>query len=70
MNAVAEGIGATATTRVLIRRDDAAASNGVSFSGTGAEMDIVVSSVCAYIGALNKMLRFQAPTKSEITNQL
>ena len=32
MNAVAEGIDATATTRVLIRRDDAAASNGVAAS--------------------------------------
>ncbi|XP_047978543.1 2-isopropylmalate synthase A-like [Salvia hispanica] len=74
MNAVAEGIDATATTRVLIRRDDAAASNGVAasraFSGTGAAMDIVVSSARAYIGALNKMLGFQAPAKSETTNQL
>ena len=37
-------------------------------SGTGAGMDIVVSSVKAYIGALNKMLGFkeQYPTKVSI----
>lgn len=31
-----------------------------TFSGTGAHMDIVVSSVRAYIGALNKMLGFKS----------
>ncbi|KAL7209279.1 hypothetical protein ACSBR1_030919 [Camellia fascicularis] len=54
MNAVTEGIDAIATTRVLIRGD-----NNHTFSGTGAGMDIVVSSVQAYINALNKMLGFR-----------
>lgn len=37
-------------------------------SGTGAGMDIVVSSVRAYIGALNKMLGFkeQSPSKASL----
>ncbi|KAH6778405.1 2-isopropylmalate synthase 1 [Perilla frutescens var. hirtella] len=76
MNAVAEGIDAIATTRVLIRRDDAVnhASDGVTvnraFSGTGAAMDIVISSVRAYIGALNKMLGFQSRSKTEKLNQV
>ncbi|KAK9265479.1 hypothetical protein L1049_001703 [Liquidambar formosana] len=73
MNAVTEGIDAIATTRVFI-----CGVNSHSFThpltgetvhrkfcGTGAGMDIVVSSVRAYIGALNKILTFkdQSPTK-------
>ncbi|XP_016505033.1 2-isopropylmalate synthase A isoform X1 [Nicotiana tabacum] len=66
MNAVTEGIDAIASTRVLIRgEDDHAITNGSIgpthhriFSGTGADMDVVISSVRAYIGALNKMLSF------------
>ncbi|XP_038875433.1 2-isopropylmalate synthase 2, chloroplastic-like [Benincasa hispida] len=66
MNAVTEGIDAIATTRVLIRGDKSyTATNALTgeavqrtFSGIGAGMDIVVSSVKAYIGALNKMLGF------------
>ncbi|KAL5848192.1 hypothetical protein ACOSQ3_006242 [Xanthoceras sorbifolium] len=73
MNAVTEGIDAIATTRVLIRGDNnptlthAVTGEMVqrTFSGTGAGMDIVVSSVKAYIGALNKMLGLKdnLPTK-------
>ncbi|XP_059280917.1 2-isopropylmalate synthase A-like [Lycium ferocissimum] len=67
MNAVTEGIDAIASTRVLIRgEDDLAVTNGSAghtphrtFSGTGADMDVVISSVRAYIGALNKMMSFQ-----------
>ncbi|KGN57885.1 2-isopropylmalate synthase 2, chloroplastic [Cucumis sativus] len=67
MNAVTEGIDAIATTRVLIRGDKSYTSTNAltgeavqrTFSGIGAGMDIVVSSVKAYIGALNKMLGFQ-----------
>ncbi|KAF5745665.1 2-isopropylmalate synthase 1 chloroplastic-like [Tripterygium wilfordii] len=67
MNAVTEGIDAIVTTRVLIRRDNQQTSTHAltseevqrTFSGTGAGMDIVVSSVKAYIGALNKMLAFK-----------
>lgn len=66
MNAVTEGIDAIATTRVLIRGDKSYTSTNAltgeavqrTFSGIGAGMDIVVSSVKAYIGALNKMLGF------------
>ncbi|KAA8527261.1 hypothetical protein F0562_034642 [Nyssa sinensis] len=67
MNAVTEGIDAIATTRVLIRGENTLESTNASteetfhrtFSGTGAGMDIVVSSVRAYINALNKMLGFK-----------
>lgn len=76
MNAVTEGIDAIATTRVLIRGENSQISTHAStgetvmrtFSGTGAGMDIVVSSVKAYIGALNKMLGFkdQLPAKDSV----
>ncbi|KAL4269508.1 hypothetical protein GQ457_HM001030 [Hibiscus cannabinus] len=67
MNAVTEGIDAIATTRVLVRAEKSHFSTHAltgeavyrTFSGTGASMDIVVSSVKAYIGALNKMLGFE-----------
>ncbi|KAK4349321.1 hypothetical protein RND71_032076 [Anisodus tanguticus] len=67
MNAVTEGIDAIASTRVLIHsEDDHTITNGSigqivhrTFSGTGADMDVVISSVRAYIGALNKMLSFK-----------
>ncbi|KAI5668612.1 hypothetical protein M9H77_18465 [Catharanthus roseus] len=67
MNAVTEGIDAIATTRVLIRGENghitthALTGDAIhrTFSGTGAEMDIVISSVRAYVGALNKMLSFE-----------
>uniref|UniRef100_A0A7N0TU73 2-isopropylmalate synthase n=1 Tax=Kalanchoe fedtschenkoi TaxID=63787 RepID=A0A7N0TU73_KALFE len=65
MNAVTEGIDAIAATRVVIRSDDSIATNAVTgqkayrtFSGTGAAMDITVSSVRAYVGALNKLVSF------------
>jgi 2-isopropylmalate synthase len=36
------------------------------FSGTGAGMDVVVSSVKAYIAAINKMLSFkETPSSAE-----
>ncbi|KAF2300136.1 hypothetical protein GH714_009461 [Hevea brasiliensis] len=66
MNAVTEGIDAIATTRVVIRGENIHTTLALtgeplirSFSGSGAGMDIVVSSVKAYIGALNKMLAFK-----------
>ncbi|XP_023523405.1 2-isopropylmalate synthase 2, chloroplastic-like [Cucurbita pepo subsp. pepo] len=66
MNSVTEGIDAIATTRVVIRGDNSYLSTNAStgeevqrtFSGIGAGMDIVVASLKAYIGALNKMLGF------------
>lgn len=67
LSAVTEGIDAIATTRVLIRGEKSHTSTHAltglavsrTFSGTGAEMDIVVSSIRAYVGALNKMLSFE-----------
>ncbi|KAI8537646.1 hypothetical protein RHMOL_Rhmol09G0040200 [Rhododendron molle] len=80
MNAVTEGIDALATTRVLVRGENnhiSTRSSGQSgeilhrtFSGTGAGMDIVVSSVRAFVNALNKMLGFnnQAGAMSKTRN--
>nr|UPT51120.1 isopropylmalate synthase 1 [Pogostemon cablin] len=61
-NAVAEGIDAIATTRVVIRADEEAGETTMNraFSGTGEDVNIVVSSARAYVGALNKMLGFQS----------
>ncbi|XP_029126537.1 2-isopropylmalate synthase 2, chloroplastic [Cajanus cajan] len=75
MNAVTEGIDAIATTRVVIRGETSQTSTGTThavtgavvlrtFSGTGAGMDVVVSSVKAYIAALNKMLCFKETSPS------
>ncbi|WIA37513.1 hypothetical protein OEZ86_014425 [Tetradesmus obliquus] len=70
VNSVTEGIQALATTRVSIRptgamRDEAFVekANGFgkvqrTFSGQGADEDIVVSSARAYVAALNKMIGF------------
>lgn len=76
MSAVTEGIDAISTTRVLIRGDNESTTRHNlagevfhrTYSGTGAGMDIVVSSVRAYIGALNKMLsvRDQAMPKGVV----
>ncbi|XP_061351609.1 LOW QUALITY PROTEIN: probable 2-isopropylmalate synthase [Gastrolobium bilobum] len=70
---VTEGIDAIAVTRVVIRRENnntsTHASNGETvyptFSGTGAEVDVVVSSVEAYVAAINKMLGFKESIISE-----
>ncbi|KAH7442559.1 hypothetical protein KP509_03G094500 [Ceratopteris richardii] len=67
LSAVTEGIDAIATTRVVIRSEIAHTSMHAqtgkpvlrTFSGTGASMDVVVSSVRAYISAINKMLGFK-----------
>ncbi|KAK3444079.1 hypothetical protein EUGRSUZ_A00052 [Eucalyptus grandis] len=72
MTAVTEGIDAIATTRVLIRGENNHISTLAltgetihrTFSGIGSSMDITVSSVRAYIGALNKMLGFMELTPS------
>ncbi|KAL6220006.1 hypothetical protein ACLB2K_007764 [Fragaria x ananassa] len=70
MNGVTEGIDAIATTRVVIRVENSDMVAGEisqrTFSGIGAGMDIVVSSVKAYIGALNKMLGFKERFPQEI----
>ncbi|KAI5402066.1 2-isopropylmalate synthase 1, chloroplastic [Lathyrus oleraceus] len=73
MVAVTEGIDAIATTRVLIRGESNHASTHTltgesvqrTFSGTGAGMDVVVSSVKAYIAAINKMLSFKETPSAE-----
>ncbi|TKY50577.1 2-isopropylmalate synthase 2 [Spatholobus suberectus] len=74
MNAVTEGIDAIATTRVVIRGESGTSTSTThaltgetvlrTFSGTGAGMDVVVSSVKAYIAALNKMLGFKETSPS------
>ncbi|GAV63436.1 LeuA_dimer domain-containing protein, partial [Cephalotus follicularis] len=68
MNAVTESIDAIATTQVVIRGESnqmfTHALTGETiqrtYSGSGAGMDIVVSSLKAYIGALKKMLGFNS----------
>ncbi|XP_042029369.1 2-isopropylmalate synthase A-like [Salvia splendens] len=77
LNGVTEGIDAIATTRVLIRGEDSViathAYTGESvnraFCGTGASMDIVISSVRAYVNALNKLLGFKNRLKTEDPNE-
>nr|ACG24230.1 2-isopropylmalate synthase B [Zea mays] len=72
MTSVTEGIDAIATTRVVVTGD---VSNNAkhaltgqsfnrSFSGSGASMDIVVSSVRAYLSALNKICSFAGAVKA------
>ncbi|KAI7728669.1 hypothetical protein M8C21_009667 [Ambrosia artemisiifolia] len=63
MSAVTAGIDAIASTRVVIATENDHTTTHASgekmtrtYSGTGASMDIVISSVRAYIGAINKML--------------
>lgn len=75
MSAVTEGIDALASTRVLIRGEDSRTSTHAitgesvqrTFSGTGAAMDVVVSSVRAYVSALNKLLGFRERTTEDVT---
>ncbi|KAJ4771883.1 2-isopropylmalate synthase 2 [Rhynchospora pubera] len=72
MNSVTEGIDAIATTRVVIGGDSSITPKHTSnretfnrtFSGSGAAMDILVSSVRAYLSALNKMLSFVTVVKA------
>ncbi|KAL4429865.1 hypothetical protein ABPG77_010982 [Micractinium sp. CCAP 211/92] len=69
VNSVTEGIEALANTRVVIRPAGKMAGEGYvdsykggktqrSFSGSGADEDIVVSSARAYVSALNKMISY------------
>ncbi|KAK3119708.1 hypothetical protein QOZ80_9AG0674100 [Eleusine coracana subsp. coracana] len=72
LTSVTEGIDAIATTRVVITGDVSTNTKHAytgqsfnrSFSGSGAAMDIVVSSVRAYLSALNKMCSFVGAVKS------
>lgn len=68
LSAVTEGIDALACTRVVIRVAGADAHTAThsqmgtverTFSGSGADEDIVVSSARAYISAVNKLLGFR-----------
>lgn len=69
VNSVTEGIEALATCRVVVRPAGKMASEGFvpntmggvrqrTFSGSGADEDIVVSSARAYISAMNKMISY------------
>ncbi|XP_066355837.1 2-isopropylmalate synthase A-like [Miscanthus floridulus] len=72
MTSVTEGIDAIATTRVVVTGDVSinakhaltSRSFNRSFSGSGASMDIVVSSVRAYLSALNKICSFAGAVKA------
>ncbi|WVZ54552.1 hypothetical protein U9M48_005333 [Paspalum notatum var. saurae] len=72
LTSVTEGIDAIATTRVVVTGDVSNNSKHAltghtfnrSFSGSGAAMDIVVSSVRAYLSALNKMCSFAGAAKA------
>lgn len=74
LSAVTEGIDAIATTRVLIRGDNGFTSTHATgetiqrtFSGSGSEVDIVVSSVRAYVSALNKMLGYKKQPSQKVS---
>ncbi|KAF0890146.1 hypothetical protein E2562_038249 [Oryza meyeriana var. granulata] len=71
MTSVTEGIDAIATTRVVVTGDVGDSKHALTghsfnraFSGSGAAMDIVVSSVRAYLSALNKMSSFVGAIKA------
>ncbi|GMH28046.1 hypothetical protein Nepgr_029889 [Nepenthes gracilis] len=74
MAAVTEGIDAIATTRVLVRLDNGSRSTYEmteeavkrTYSGSGSEMDIVVSSIRAYLSALNKLLGYSKKSSSKV----
>jgi 2-isopropylmalate synthase len=57
VNSVTEGIDAQG--EVLIRIE----SDGVTFTGRGADTDIIVASARAYMNALNRLLFVKAPVK-------
>jgi len=81
MNSVSQGIDAMAITRVVIRPVDQP-KQGVTpqgrqfqrvFSGNGADEDVIVGSVRAYISALNKLISYssassQVPSRQESGN--
>jgi len=56
MQAVNGGIDALAVTKVTVKATQSGLMYDRAFSGSGADTDIVVSSVRAYINALNKMI--------------
>uniref|UniRef100_A0A0A9HGM9 Pco062200b n=1 Tax=Arundo donax TaxID=35708 RepID=A0A0A9HGM9_ARUDO len=72
MTSVTEGIDAIATTRVVVTGDVSNSTKHAltgqsfnrAFSGSGAALDIVVSSVRAYLSALNKMCSFVGAVKA------
>ncbi|CAJ1779924.1 unnamed protein product [Sphenostylis stenocarpa] len=73
LSSVTKGIGMSATASVVICWENsnpctyASARDSIypTFSGTGAEMDVVVSSVEAYLVAVNKLLRCKESLHSE-----
>jgi len=56
MNAVTEGIDAMAITKVTIREKNGKLDVNRKFQGTGADTDVIVGSVRAYLKALNKLI--------------
>ncbi|OIT21251.1 2-isopropylmalate synthase b, partial [Nicotiana attenuata] len=67
VNSITERIDSIASTKVLVRGNDDYASFNTSngrtvnrtVSGTGVHIDIVVSSVQAYVDALNKIFSYK-----------
>eukprot|EP01018_Ginkgo_biloba_P032545 Gb_19657 [translate_table: standard] len=78
LSSVTKGIDAIASTKVLLRGQQGHSStyalNGETtkrtFSGTGAGTDIVVSSVQAYINALNKLLGFRVGSMGKTSGKV
>eukprot|EP01018_Ginkgo_biloba_P032547 Gb_19659 [translate_table: standard] len=78
LSSVTKGIDAIASTEVLLREQQGLSStyarNGETtartFSGTGAGKDIVVSSVQAYINALNKILGFRVGSMGKTSGKV
>eukprot|EP01018_Ginkgo_biloba_P032540 Gb_02914 [translate_table: standard] len=78
LSSVTKGIDAIASTKVLLRGQQGHSStyalNGETakrtFSGTGAGTDIVVSSVQAYINALNKILGFRVGSMGKTSGKV
>ena len=68
MQAVTGGIEALAATKVQIKGTASGLKYDRSFSGSGTDTDIVVSSVRAYINALNKMIDYVSKRRDKETS--
>jgi len=68
MQAVTGGIEALAATKVQIKGTESGLKYDRTFSGSGTDTDIVVSSVRAYINALNKMIGYISARRGQETS--
>jgi len=67
MDAVTKGINAMATTKVAVAPVESMLKYDRTFTGSGTDTDVVVSSVRAYINALNKMIAYVAQRQGQET---